>query len=181
MKGKNKINSQLLKEINKLNPDAFSQAYDLFSENIYRFFYWRTSSKAIAEDLTSQTFLKIWEHLRNEKIIEHWSSFVYKVAHNLLVDYYRTNKDLLDETILNNIPDEKNNKENINSVIDNDLDRQKLLKHINKLPEDYQDIIKLRYIDDLSFKEISNITGKNMNSLYVTLHRAIKQLKQLCI
>ena len=67
----------------------------------------------------------------------------------------------------------------LNDLIDHDLNRQELISYIDQLPEDYREIILWRYMEDLSFKEISKITGKNTNTLYVSLHRAQTKLKQL--
>ncbi|OIO46529.1 MAG: hypothetical protein AUJ28_02385 [Parcubacteria group bacterium CG1_02_37_51] len=173
------VNTRLLNKINKLDPAAFSEAYDIFSEKIYRFFYWRTSSQEITEDLTSQTFLKVWEYIRQGRQIEHWSSFVYRVAHNLLVDHYKAGVEKKEVELIENISDLDNSKDKLNDLIDHDLNRQELISYIDQLPEDYREIILWRYMEDLSFKEISKITGKNTNTLYVSLHRAQTKLKQL--
>ncbi|MFH1668040.1 MAG: RNA polymerase sigma factor [Candidatus Komeilibacteria bacterium] len=179
MKDKQQVDAGLLVKINRLDPAAFSEAYDIFSEKIYRFFYWRTSSQEITEDLTSQTFLKVWEYIRQGKKIEHWSSFVYRVAHNLLVDYYTAGVEKKEIELIENISDLDNSRDKLNDLIDYDLNRQELINYIDQLPKDYREIILWRYMEDLSFKEISKITGKNTNTLYVSLHRAQAKLKQL--
>jgi RNA polymerase sigma factor (sigma-70 family) len=179
MKDKVQINASLLTKINRLDPAAFSEAYDVFNEKIYRFFYWRTSSQEITEDLTSQTFLKVWEYIRQGKQIEHWSSFVYRVAHNLLVDHYKAGVEKREQELIENITDVENSKDKMNDIIDYDLNRQELLKYVHQLPDDYKEIILWRYMEDLSFKEIAKITGKSKNTLYVSLHRAQAKLKQL--
>ena len=67
----------------------------------------------------------------------------------------------------------------MNDSFDHDLNRQELLQYIHQLPDDYKEIILWRYMEDLSFKEISKITGKSKNNLYVSLHRAQAKLKRL--
>ncbi|MCK4525285.1 MAG: RNA polymerase sigma factor, partial [Candidatus Andersenbacteria bacterium] len=80
--------------------EAFAEIYDFYVVRIFRFVYLKTSSKETAEDLTSDTFLKCWRYIKqkneagkkeivkNNKI----SSFLYKIARNLIIDHYRKKK-----------------------------------------------------------------------------------------
>ena len=172
-----KIKTNLLLKINDLDPDAFSQAYDMYSEKIYKFFYYRTNSQELTEDLTSQTFLKAWDYLRQNNKIDHFTSFIYRIAHNLLVDHYRKKKEIHDDELMNRIPDTKHSKDILNETIDNNLNKKELLSKLDQLNHDDKEILMFRYVDDLDFKEISKITGKSPDALYVKLHRALKKLK----
>ncbi|MBT3690456.1 sigma-70 family RNA polymerase sigma factor [bacterium] len=172
-----KIKPSLLAKINSLDPDAFSEAYDMYSEKIYKYFYFRTSSQELTEDLTSQTFLKAWDYLRRDNNIDHFASFIYRIAHNLLVDHYRKKKEIHDDELMARMPDTKQGKDIINEMIDRDISKKELLSKIDELNHDDKEILMYRYVDDMDFKEISKITGKTPDALYVKLHRAVKRLK----
>src|SRR3989338_4786186 len=72
--------------------EAFSRIYDIFIDPIYRYVYYRVNS-ADAEDLVETVFLKVWENIRQYKPKKKsFSAWVFRIAHNLVVDYYRASK-----------------------------------------------------------------------------------------
>ena len=75
------------------------------------------------------------------------------------------------------MPDTKQGKDIINEMIDRDISKKELLSKIDELNHDDKEILMYRYVDDMDFKEISKITGKTPDALYVKLHRAVKRLK----
>ena len=67
-------------------PEAFGLIFDKYGNKIYRFIYFRVKNQETAEDLASQTFLKIWEYILAGKKIREFQAFAYKIARNLVVD-----------------------------------------------------------------------------------------------
>ena len=79
----------MLQKLDK-NGKALIGAYDLYAEKLYRYVFLRTSSKETAEDIVSNVFLKTWDYLQKENSsIKNYRAFLYRVAHNLIVDYYK--------------------------------------------------------------------------------------------
>ncbi len=179
MKAFKKIrDSLILERIKKGDANAFSEVYDEYSQKIYRYIYFKVPSEQIAEDLTGSTFLKFWEYIgKSEKQVDNLQAFLYSIAHNLIVDYYRQRKESLEIDQAKQIVDEISDK--IVNRIEIDQEINKLIEAVSNLSDDYNDIITLYYIEQYSVKEISKMIGKTENNIRVTLHRAIKALKKI--
>ncbi|HPO68638.1 MAG TPA: sigma-70 family RNA polymerase sigma factor [Candidatus Pacearchaeota archaeon] len=155
----------------------FSKIYDKYINQIYRFVFLKVNSKEIAEDITSETFLKVWESYKNNKI-ENVSAFLYQVARNLLTDYYRQKSRTqflpLDSVSIidpsNNLKEESQDKSDIETI------KSALFRLEN---ENYQNIIIWHYLNDLSIKEISKINNQSEGAVRVMLSRALKELKEI--
>ena len=160
-----------------IDEKSFLEAYDIFAPKIFRHIYFRINSKEDAEDLTSQVFLKSWVYLKYPgREIENLKGFLYKTAHNLIVDYYRKKRKIplpLNEEFENKFFYEKDIVQQIN----NQEELRLVRNAIKKLKKDFQEILVLRYIDDLSIEEIAHIIQKSKNAIYVTISRAVKELK----
>ncbi len=157
----------------------FSRIYDQYIDKIYRFVYIKVNSQEIAEDLSSDTFLRCWEKFReNPNKIENPQAFLFQIARNLVTDYYREKgRTKIVSAEFVSIIDPNNNLEKA-SQISSDFDNIK--EAITKLNGDYQDIIIWHYIDDLSVPEIAKITDRSEGAVRVSLHRAINALKNEC-
>src|SRR3989338_7156021 len=73
---------------------AFLESFDLYSDAIYRFCVVKTSDTELAQDLTQETFSRYWQALRQGKSMEHTRAFLYTIAQNLVIDWYRKKKSM---------------------------------------------------------------------------------------
>ncbi len=156
----------------------FLSAYDDYAAKILRHVYFRVNNKSLSEDLTSETFMKAWNYLREGNEVKNLKGFLYKIADNLVIDYYRekSHREIsLDD--VKEMPD-WNKSPSTAENFDKDIDINLVKKYLNELPNDYKQILIHRFIDDLSIKEIKEITGKSMTNIYVMIHRALKILKE---
>lgn len=156
----------------------FSKIYDQYIERIYRFIFLKVNSKEIAEDLTSETFLRTWEVFKNQNPkIENISGFLYQIARNLVTDFYREKGkiQILSTDLGRPIIDPRQNLEE-KAKTDSDLER--IMKTLKELNEDYQNAIIWYYIDDLPIQEIANLLGKTEAATRVLITRAIKSLRE---
>lgn len=163
--------------------DAFAEVYDFYVIKIFRFIYLKTSSKETAEDITSEVFLRSWKYLSGTEVDGETLKFdkvgplLYKIARNLVIDFYRKKKSQnlveIDETLRNNLPDYN---QDIIADISLKQEIEILKKSLEKLKDEYREIIILRHVEDLSMPEIAEITGKSEGTVRVLLHRAIKSL-----
>lgn len=166
-----------------INKDSFAQLYDEHIKPIYRFIYFKVNSKEEAEDLASETFLKAWNYLSkldNSNKIHNFKAFLYQIANNLVIDFYRK-RSLLPVSLNDeywedaNIPDEQ--LSGIEKIKRED-DVAELKKAFKKIPENYSSAVIWYYLEELEIAEIAQILGKSEGAARVTIHRALKALKK---
>lgn len=167
----------LAERINRGDADAFAEAYDRYAPRLYRHLLLRTSQKETAEDLLSKVFLRAWEYVRSGKTIQYLQSFLYTVTNNILTDHYRRNAHapvaVEDITQFDQpIPDKTI------PMVDADYDRAALETAIAKLKPEFRDVLVMRYIDDLTITEVSQILEASPNAVYVRTHRALRALRE---
>jgi RNA polymerase sigma-70 factor (ECF subfamily) len=180
MKEPNLQKKYLLFKAKNKDPKAFSKVYDLYVERIYRFVYFKVSSQEQAQDLTSDVFLKTWQAIIDGKDIRNLNAFIYKVARNLVIDYYRQERKR--EVALEQ---DEVEQQQITVVLDQlkevetKLEVEKIEAKLKELKEEYREVIILRFIEGLSIKEIAEIVDKKTGTVRVILYRAINTLKDL--
>ena len=162
----------------KQDYSAFDKLYEYYMPRIYGYVLSRVQNVEEAQDLTSQTFEKAVLGLHDFEMQDNirFSSWLYRIAINNLTDYYRRagrrkNVDIADYE--NKLSDEKNNLEE--DVASSD----EMLRHLEKLPSENQQILILKFFQDLSNEEISEIMGIKYNHVGVKLYRALKKLKEI--
>ena len=144
----------------------FSKIYDKYVAKIYRFIFLKVNSKETAQDLTSETFLRGWEAYKQkptnngQRAIENPQAFLYRIAKNLVIDYYREKgKIQLVPTESNPIADPQINLEE-KAIQNSDLELVK--KAIFHLKDDYQDAVIWYYLEGFSIPEIAKFLDKHL-------------------
>lgn len=168
---------KLVIEVKTGNHDAFSQVYDFYIDQIYRYVYYRVKSED-SEDLTETVFLKVWENIASYKHRSgYWfSAWIFRIAHNLVVDYYRSAKNRDFDELGIDIAS-KDRQHNPIREADRSFDKRVLRIAIGKIRKSYQDIIVYKFLNELSNAEIAVIMKKSEGSLRILQHRALKALK----
>ncbi|MDI6820838.1 MAG: sigma-70 family RNA polymerase sigma factor [Patescibacteria group bacterium] len=169
---------EIVKKAKNGDEKAFGKLYDEHMPRIYRFVLLRTGRKADAEDLTHQIFMNAWQNVNRYEFRGFpFSSWLYRIANNAVIDYYRTWK--------NNQPLETTAEEVLTESpnFDEQLDQQLNLKivkaAINDLEQNQQNVLIMKFVDDLSNKEIAEALEKSEGAIRVIQHRALKQLKNI--
>jgi RNA polymerase sigma-70 factor (ECF subfamily) len=153
----------------------FSEIYDQYIDQIYRFVFLKVSSQEIAEDLVSETFTRAWESIKGGTDIKNCRAFLYQIARNKVIDHYREKgKNQVVSAELDPIVDPREDLEE-KAIFNSDLEVVK--KAITNLKDDYQNVIIWHYLDDLPIPEVSKILDKSEDATRVLLHRALKSLK----
>jgi RNA polymerase sigma-70 factor (ECF subfamily) len=156
--------------------NSFAEVYDAHAEEIYDFLYYKTFDRYAAEDLTSTTFMKALEHFPRFQKEQGASvkSWLYRIARNCAIDYYRTQKkDLhIDESW------DIATKGSLSEETETKIALEKILTELQKLPEQDRELLILRLWQGLSFKEISVIMEKSEASLKMASSRALQKLKK---
>jgi RNA polymerase sigma-70 factor (ECF subfamily) len=170
----------ILERAQRGDADAFEKIYDFYVDKIFRFIFLKTGSKENAEDMASETFLRFWNFVRKEKINRDSAEpILYKIARNLIIDYYRKKEIItleIDEVIANRITDDQQNY--IERMINRE-EVQEMMETLKELKDEYQEIIILRFVEDMDLDEIAEITGKTNGSVRVLSHRALKSLEKV--
>ncbi len=182
---KNHSDEELVKLYVQGNNEAFDALLSRYNTKVYNYIYGFVHNEALAEDLFQETFIKAIITLKQGGYSESgkFSSWLMRIAHNKVFDVFRLEKH--DNTVSNDEYDvdlydysqllESNIEDNI--VADQTIDELNYL--ITLLNEDQREIIKMRYYQELSFKEISDITGVSINTALGRMRYAILNLRKL--
>jgi RNA polymerase sigma-70 factor, ECF subfamily len=136
--------------------------------------FFKLSNKARSEDLVQDTFVKTWKYLVKGGKIEIMKAFLYHVLNQLIIDQYRKHDtDSLDAMVEKGFDPGIDNSEKLFNM----LDGKKALFLIQRLPEKYQKVMRMRFVQELSFKEMSLVTGETKNALAVKVYRGLEKLK----
>jgi RNA polymerase sigma-70 factor (ECF subfamily) len=175
-------NKQTLSRLKSRDKEVFTEVYDANVADIHRFVYFKIGSREEANDLTSIIFLKTWDHIQKNTLEDAKTlrALLYKVARNAIIDYYRergSQKPI-------SLDDEQNPVDiatdiNQSDKIDDDQDLKRIISKLPFLKEEYREIIIMRFINDLSLEEISDISQKSRGNVRVLLHRALTALREL--
>ena len=160
---------------NKISEQQFLKAYDSYMEAIFRFCYFKTNDRELAMDLMQQSFLKTWSYLKEGYNIDNIKAFLYKIAGNMVIDWYRKQKD----QSLDNLREQGFDVADIGMEIERYVEAKWSFDASGKLSVDDHQLIVLSYIEGMSPKEIAAITGKKVNTVSVAIHRAIERLKKI--
>ena len=166
----------LLERARKYDPEALGEIHDGYSEKIYCYIYRYLGEARLAEDLTAEVFLKLLEAIKASKGPRtHLSAWLYRVAHNLVVDHFRRpqGESLPLEEGLVAAP------ENVTVAVEKKLAQQQLRAAISHLTSDQQQVIVLKFIEGLSNAEVGQVLGKTEGAVKSLQHRALAALQRI--
>lgn len=169
----------------KRDATAYGELYDGHVAGVFRFISFRVGSKEEAEDITSEVFLRTWHYLLERRDVVSFPSLVYRIARNMVIDHYRRRKThiSLDEAIES---DDELSESNAGTddgeqirLIDVGIEADKVLEAMKQMKADYREVLMLKYIEEMSVSEISEVINKSQVHVRVLLHRATKTLGAL--
>ncbi len=154
--------------------DDFSKAFEEYHDAIFRHCCFHVSQREIAREITQETFMKTWEHIAEGNDLDNVRAFLYRVATNLCINYYRKKKSTsLDELQEKGFDPGFEDKALAHDVIE----EENVIKVLQHIKEPYRTAVTLRYIEGLSPVEIADITGENANTVSAHISRGLKQLR----
>lgn len=167
-----KSDTELIKNAQE-NKEQFEALYKRYINKIYNYFWYRVGHNPdVAEDLAQETFVRAYQALPRFKVTgTPYLSYLLTIAHNLLVNYYRSPKPISIEATGVDVPEE------IWSDIETRDHIRSLWRAIQQLSSNEQDILYLKYRRGLKNSEIADIVGKSENAVKLTLSRARKKLR----
>lgn len=173
--------NELVAVTRKKDSAAYKELFLRYNKKLFTYIFHLVGNKDETEDILQNVFSKTYKNIGNFDISRKFSSWLYRIAHNETVNFLKrrnqrrsvswdeisANKDRLD-TATNDEPlEDRWAKQEISREIDEAL---------NKIPEKYRHILKLRYFQELSYEDISKILGKPVNTVGTLINRAKKKL-----
>lgn len=164
----------------KRDPEAFGQLYETYVDRIYNYHYRHTSNRADAEDLTSRTFYRALRSLHTYRETgAPFQSWLYRIAHNLVVNWYRDHKAHLLVSIDVEDPLPLRSEDLPPEVwLATTERRQALVAIINSLPEERKTLVILKFVDHLSNAEIAEVMGRTEGAIKSLYHRTLISLRR---
>lgn len=160
------------------NPEEFGVIYERYVHKIYTYIYYRTGNVHDAEDLTTTVFMQAMNHLpRYTNRGLPFSAWLYRIAHNLVSNWYRDQK----RREVVNIETKKltaNPNDSPDKVTVTNEETEILLDAIRMLPADRQELLILKFVEKLSNKEIGNTMRRSEGAIKSLYHRTLLTLRQ---
>lgn len=156
--------------------EAFGALYERYLERIYRYVRVRVSEETIAEDMTENVFLRAYESIdRYQERGFPFSAYLYRIARNQIVDYYRKRKEEAPiEAVDQTIADTQDLDDGL--ILSDQV--QEILTALETLPEAYQEVIRLRVVLDMSTSDVAEWMNRSEGATRVLLHRALKAMRE---
>lgn len=175
---------QLIQWYNKGNTEAFETLYRRHKNAIYHYFYRQVQSASIADELHQDVWLNIIKSSSRFGQQSSFKTWLYRIAHNRLVDHYRQNGKQplqLTQEDTSNHKQEIKDESNITAP-DNNLQQEQInsavIEGIEQLPREQKEVFLLHERSELTLEEIASITNSSYESTKSRLRYAVKKLRQ---
>ena len=155
------------------DPAAFGKLYDRFLQPVYRYLYSRLGNAHEAEDVTSLTFIAAYEALPKYREQGQFAAWLFRIARSKMNDHFRRNRYEVD---LEAVERTTAGEDALGAFIQ-DEELQQLRSVIKELNPEEQDLIRLRYVADLSFVEMADLLGKREDAVKKSMYRLLARLK----
>ncbi|MBT3835341.1 RNA polymerase sigma factor [Candidatus Peribacteria bacterium] len=156
----------------------FLEAYDEYADAIFRHCTLRMGNREKGKDLMQDTFMKAWEYISKDKHIGNMRAFLYKVANNLIIDNVRK-RNVRKEDSLEALQEKGFDLHDAKQSPIREYEGKTIVETIQKIEEPYRTALTMRYVDDLTIGEISDVVGISDNATSVRIHRGLKQLTSI--
>ncbi len=167
------------------NNSAFDILLNRHKDRLFNYIYFIVRSKEVAEDIFQETFVKVITTLQQGRYTNDgkFSAWITRIAHNLVIDQFRAERS---ENIISNDESEidlLNDAKLVEGNIENKLVNEQVLKDVralvDELPDCQREVVFMRYYQDLSFKEIADITGVSINTALGRMRYAVLNMRRI--
>jgi len=188
-----------MKNLNQLTDDELVKLYEIgnnqafeilllrYKSKVYTYIYLIVRNRELTEDIFQDTFIKAIATIQQGRYVESgkFVAWVNRIAHNLIIDHFRREKnentfssDAVDYDIINNA---KLSEKSIEDTISNEQVLADVVHLIDLLPLSQQKVIKMRYFEDLSFKEIAERTDVSINTALGRMRYALLNMRRIAV
>ena len=157
--------------------EAFGVLYDRYIDKIYRFVFYKTFVKEVAEDITSDVFHKALQMINSYEADKGvFSAWIYRIARNNVIDYYRSQKGDVPLEDVFDVGFDERTPESLDAIAALD----KVNVYLETLSSKQREIITLRVWEELSYREIAEIVGGTEDGVKMAFSRSIRELREKC-
>lgn len=167
------------------NNSAFDVLLKRHQNRLFNYIYFLVRSREVAEDLFQETFVKAIVTLQQGRYVNDnkFSAWITRIAHNLVIDQFRVerNENLIsnDETEFDIFNDAKLSEGNVENSMVNDQVLKDVRALVDELPDCQREVVFMRYYQDMSFKEIADITGVSINTALGRMRYAVMNMRRI--
>ena len=178
-------------ELVRLYQDGNSSAFEIllgrYKSRVYSYIFLIVRNREIAEDVFQDTFIKAITTIQQGRYVEtgRFLGWINRIAHNLIIDYFRKEKnentfstDGLEYDFVNNA---KYSEKSFEDVINNEQVLQDVVQLIDYLPESQQEVVRMRFFENLSFKELAERTDVSINTSLGRMRYALMNMRKIAI
>ena len=165
---------KLVREAKKGNAKAFGEIYDAYFVPIHKYVFYRVSEEHV-DDVVGTIFIKAWTRLKKyKKTNVTFGAWLFRVAHNTVIDHYRTHKQFyeLEERIADD-----HEKASPQRHAERVLNGERVQRALRSLGDKYQEVIILKYMNEMSNKDVAKVMRTNESNVRTLQFRALKKLK----
>jgi len=171
---------KLIREAKRGKTECFDQLYNHYLPPIYRFIYMKVTHREEAEDLTHEVFLNAWQNIRFYRSRGFpFGSWLYQIARNRVIDHYRLKKRQISLESLDPNAELLKSGNPIDQELDKILTLEKIRTALQGLTFDQQDVVIMRFMEELSYEEIAVAMKKSQGAVRLIQHRAMNELKKI--
>jgi RNA polymerase sigma-70 factor (ECF subfamily) len=168
----------LLERARRADSAALGEIHAQYANKIYTYIYHRVGQAELAEDLTGQVFMRMLEAIRSGQAWRtSFSGWLYRIAHNLVIDYYRR-RGRATFADIDEVPQIGTTDGEPSKSVQASMDRESLLAALDQLTEDQAQVITLRFLEDRSIAEVATIMNKNEGAIKALQYRAVLALRR---
>lgn len=169
----------LLYKIRQGDTESFGVIYDFYHEKIYRYVFLKLPTQEDAEDVTADTFLRVWQYLQGKNKVKNMQALLYQTSRNLIVDFYRKRGGKVESVDEQEIVVADRSDLTLQEKMNLKTDMARAERAIRQLKDIYRDVIILHFLNDVPLKEIGPLIEKSSGATRVILHRALKALREI--
>jgi RNA polymerase sigma-70 factor (ECF subfamily) len=170
---------RLVRRAQEGDGDAFGQLYDRYVDTVFRFVYFRVNDRALAEDFTSETFLRALRRIGSityqGRDIGAW--FI-TIARNIVLDHLKSARHRLEMTTADTVEGKEHAQSTEAAVLDV-LQSERLMQAVGQLGDEQRECVMLRFVHGLSVSETAQVMGKNDGAIKALQHRAVRKLADI--
>lgn len=158
---------------------ALGELYDRYEAKIFNYIYRRTGDEALAEDFTAQVFLKMLESIRDQKAWHSsFSGWLYRIAHNLVIDHYRR-KGRQGTVDIDEAAPTASEEHDPEVTVEQTLDAERLRAAIRRLTDEQAEVVSLRFLEGYSISEVAAMMNRTEGAIKALQYRAVATLRTL--
>lgn len=171
---------KLIEKIKRGEVVLFSNIIEKYEPKLSRYIRHMTKSSYDTEDVLQNVFISTFRNINSFDTNLRFSSWIYRIAHNEAINWIKKHKNNADLELLENDTDIKANEKSSFEKMSISDDVKEVKKCLNQIDMKYKEAILLRYFEDKTYQEISDILRKPTSSVGTLVSRGIKELKQKC-